>query len=259
MKRHLALVVLGVGLLVLAACGASGSGQGGGGDLTGKVWALSELAGKSLVPGSGITAEFSSTGEVSGSAGCNRYSGKYTVSGDSITFSSPMASTMMMCEQAVMDQESAYLKALGEAKTHTVSGDQLTLVGTEKTALAVYGAQSQDLAGSSWEAIGYNNGKQAVTSVMAGTTLTAEFGKDGTLSGNGGCNSYSGPYKVSGNQITIGPLASTKMACGDPAGVMDQEAQYLAALQSAAAYQIEGAVLELRTKDGALAADFSQK
>jgi heat shock protein HslJ len=41
--------------------------------------------------------------------------------------------------------------------------------------------------------------------------------------------------------------------------VMDQEAQYLAALQSAAAYQIEGAVLELRTKDGALAADFSQK
>ena len=259
MKRHLALVVLGVGLLALAACGVSGSKQESGGDLTGKVWALTELAGKSLVPGSDITAEFSSAGEVSGSAGCNRYIGKYTVSGENITFPSPMASTNMMCEQAVMEQEGAYLKALGEAKTYTASGDQLTLAGADKTTLAVYRAESQDLAGSSWEAIGYNNGKQAVTSVLAGTTLTAEFGQDGTLSGNGGCNTYSGPYKVAGKQITIGPLVSTMMACADPAGVMDQEAQYLAALQSAATYRIEGAVLELRTKDGALAADFLRK
>jgi heat shock protein HslJ len=49
------------------------------------------------------------------------------------------------------------------------------------------------------------------------------------------------------------------MACNDPAGVMDQEAQYLAALQSAATYQIEGNVLQLRTKDDALAAVFNKK
>jgi heat shock protein HslJ len=40
---------------------------------------------------------------------------------------------------------------------------------------------------------------------------------------------------------------------------MDQETQYLAALQSAATYSIEGKVLELRAKDGALAADFNGK
>ena len=34
---------------------------------------------------------------------------------------------------------------------------------------------------------------------------------------------------------------------------MDQEAAYLAALQSAATYQVEGSMLEMRTKDGALA------
>jgi heat shock protein HslJ len=45
--------------------------------------------------------------------------------------------------------------------------------------------------------------------------------KDGTLSGNAGCNEYSGPYTVTGNQIKIGPLTSTMMACSDPAGVMD--------------------------------------
>jgi heat shock protein HslJ len=47
--------------------------------------------------------------------------------------------------------------------------------------------------------------------------------------------------------------------CNDPEGVMDQESQFLAALESAATYKIEGTRLELRTADGALAADFQLK
>jgi heat shock protein HslJ len=46
------------------------------------------------------------------------------------------------------------------------------------------------------------------------------------------------------------------MACEQ--AVMDQEQQYLAALQSAATYRIDGSKLELRTADGALAADFAR-
>jgi heat shock protein HslJ len=166
---------------------------------------------------------------------------------------------MMACAQEIMDQENAYLKALGEVKTFSVNGEQLNLNDANNKNLLVYKAQSQDLAGTSWEVTGYNNGKQAVTSVLAGVTLTAEFGRDGALSGNSGCNSYNGPYTVTGDQIKIGPLASTRKACADPAGVMDQEAQYLAALESAATYRIEGAALELRTKDGALAVDYRKK
>ncbi|PWB55222.1 MAG: hypothetical protein C3F13_04730 [Anaerolineales bacterium] len=253
MKRILVFLTICAGLIILVACTSSGSG------LTGKVWALNELNGARLVAGSGISAQFTSDGKVTGSAGCNQYSGTYTVSGSSIKFPSPLAMTMMMCEQSLMDQESAYLKSLGDANRFEVKGDQLTLIDANKTNLAVYKAQSQDLSGTSWESTGYNNGKQAVTGPLQGTTLTADFGKDGTLSGNSGCNTFSGGYKVNGNQITIGPLASTMMACSDPAGVMDQEAQYLAALQSAATYQIEGNVLQLRTKDDALAAMFNKK
>jgi len=259
MKRVMLAVGLCAGLFVLAACDPLGSQQGGGGDLTGKMWALSALMGKPLVPGTGITAQFTSDGRVSGSAGCNQYTGTYTVSGNTIQFSSPLASTRMACPQEVMDQENAYLKALGEAKTYTVRDDQLTLADANKTVVATYEAQSQDLAGTSWEAIAYNNGKQAVTSVLAGSTITASYGKDGTLSGNAGCNDYSGPYTATGNQISIGPLTSTRKFCEDPAGVMDQEAQYLAALGTAATFQIEGTVLELRTKDGALAVQYSRK
>jgi heat shock protein HslJ len=247
------------GMLILAACTSLASQPGGGGDLTGKVWALTELKGMPPVAGAGISAEFSSDGNVSGSAGCNRYSGTYTVSGNSITISSSMATTMMMCDESVMEQETAYLKALAEAKTYAVNGDQLTLTDADKTSLAIYKAQSQDLSGTSWEVTGYNNGKQAVVGMLEGTTLTADFGKDGNLSGNAGCNTYSGTYKVDGDQITIGPLASTMMACDQPAGVMEQETQYLSALQSAATYQIEGKLLQLRTKEDALAAIFNRK
>jgi len=257
MNKNWLIISLCVGMMILAACTSSGSQQGG--KLTGKVWALTELMGKPPMDGTGISAEFTADGKVAGSAGCNRYSGTYTVSGSNITFSSPMASTMMMCEQAVMDQESAYLKALGEAKTFTVNGGQLTLTGGDGAKLVVYKAQSQDLVSTDWNATAFNNGKQAVIGVLEGTTLTASFGKDGNISGTAGCNTYSGPYKVNGDQITIGPLASTMKMCSDPAGVMDQEAQYLAALQSAAKYQIEGNVLQLRTKDDAMAALFKRK
>ncbi len=128
MKKFWLLTTLCVLLLFLAACT---SGSQSGGDLTGKVWAVTELMGNPPVAGTGISAEFSEDGKVGGSSGCNRYNGTYTVSGNNITFASPMASTMMMCEQAIMDQESAYLGALGEAKTFAVKGDQLTLSGED--------------------------------------------------------------------------------------------------------------------------------
>jgi heat shock protein HslJ len=64
---------------------------------------------------------------------------------------------------------------------------------------------------------------------------------------------------VDGDKIKIGPLASTMMACADPDGVMEQETQYLAALQMAQTYQLEGKVLELRRSDQSLVAIFHQK
>ena len=258
MNKFLFSIGFCAGLLVLAACATSGS-QAGGGDLTGKVWALTTLNGQPLAAGTGISAQFTSDGKVSGSAGCNTYLGKYSVSGSTIAFGASIATTMMACPQPVMDQESAYLKMLEAARIYSVKGDQLTLNGADKMTLATYKAQTQDLAGTNWEVVGYNNGKQAVVSVMLGTTITANFGADGNLTGNAGCNDYNGSYTVKGDQITIGPLASTRKFCNDPEGVMDQEARYLSALGTAATYRIDGNSLELRTKDGALAADFTKK
>jgi heat shock protein HslJ len=251
MKKILFSIGLCAGMIILAACASPT--QGGANGLTGSVWSLSLIMDKAILPGSSISAEFTSDGKVSGSSGCNQYSSTYTATGSTIKIATPMASTLMACSQEIMDQESAYLKALGEAKTFSITGDQLTLSGADNKSLLVYKTQSQDLAGTTWEVIGYNNGKQAVTSVLADTSITLQFNSDGTLSGSSGCNTYNGSFTVSGNQITIGPLASTRMACSQE--LMDQESLYLAALGSAATYQIKDTGLELRTKDGALAVD----
>ena len=118
-------------------------------------------------------------------------------------------------------------------------------------------APQNPLNGTAWQVTGYNNGRGAVTSPLAGTNLTARFASS-ALSGQGGCNDFSGGYSVSGSNISIGALVSGMMMCGEPAGVMEQEAQYLAALQSAATFQFDGNRLTLRRGDGATAVVFSR-
>jgi heat shock protein HslJ len=87
------------------------------------------------------------------------------------------------------------------------------------------------LAGTEWKLQSFNDGQGAVVKVLAGSEITAQFGTDGTLSGSAGCNNYSATYEVSGDTLTIGATISTEKACLEPEGIMEQETQYLAALQ----------------------------
>ena len=73
-------------------------------------------------------------------------------------------------------------------------------------------------------------------------TLTLE---EGTASGFGGCNSFTGGYELDGDSITIGPLAATLMACEDDKSAA--EAAYLPALEAADSWAIEDGELVLST------------
>ncbi len=247
-------------LTVLAVAGA-GAGAGATSArpnaLTGNVWLLTAVLGKAPVAGTSPTSEFTSA-SVSGSGGCNRYSGKVSASGTTIRISA-IASTEMACQPKIMAQESVFLNALASARSYSTSGGTLTLKGSNGRALLTYKAQSQQLAGTSWSVLSYNNGKQGVVSVNAATKLTAAFAKDGNLTGFAGCNNYAGTFKGTSPKISISQLSSTRKYCATPTGVMDQESQYLAALLMAATYRIEGRTLELRTKSGAIAAEFQAK
>ncbi len=242
-------------LTALVAAAAAGIGSAGSSALTGNVWVLTSLLGKAPLKGTELTSEFTASGAVSGSAGCNRYGGKYASSGQKLRVSS-LASTQMACATKIMAQESAFLKALASTRSYAVSGSTLTLKSL--AGVLTYKAQSQALAGTSWTVTAYNNGKQGVESVLATPTLTAAFGKDGNLSGFAGCNNYNATYKATAPKLTIGAVNSTRKECATPKGVMSQELAYLTALHTAATYRIEGSRLELRTASGALAAEFQR-
>ncbi|MCL4267484.1 MAG: META domain-containing protein [Anaerolineae bacterium] len=201
-----------------------------------------------------LTAVFAADGTVSGNGGCNSFSGTYTTDGRNITIS-PLVSTMMACQEDVMQQETAYLAALQSAATYQLMGDTLELFTAEGARAVTFVAEAAPgLAGSNWDVISYNNGNQAVVSLILGTEITAQFGEDGTLSGFAGCNNYTTSYQVEGENITIDLAASTMMFCEAPEGVMEQEAQYLAALSTAVTYRIDGHQMEMRDATGALVA-----
>jgi heat shock protein HslJ len=235
----LALVVA----LVLTACGGEST------SLTGDEWILTTLEGAPLIAEAPITAAFTEEGQVAGTAGCNTYSGSYEVDGDSLSFG-VMATTLMACPQPIMDQERSYLAALERTESYALADGVLMLYGSGESELAVYAAESQELAGTAWSVISYNTGTQAVRTVEIDTEISAVFDDAGQIAGNASCNDYSGPYVAEEGAITIGPLGATERFCE---GLAEQEAQYLGALQSASAYQVRAGRLELRTADGALA------
>jgi len=80
----------------------------------------------SLVRGTIITAVFRPDGRLSGTAGCNRYTTTYTVSGDAIAIAPP-AAARNVCPAQVMTQERSYLTALAQATTYRLAEDTLEL------------------------------------------------------------------------------------------------------------------------------------
>ena len=252
MVRYGVLFLLVVAVISLAACSASGSEE----SITGPIWLLADLNGEPVQTGTVITAEFNDDGRVSGSGGCNSYNTTYELSRDNIEFGEQIVTTLMACPDPVMEQESAYLEALLNATKFEITGDEMVLYNGDGDELARFVAVEQELAGTSWEVIAYNNGQRAVVSVIGGTEITAEFDQEGQLTGSAGCNNYFASYETDDDAISIGPAGSTRMACGEPEGIMEQEQQYLAALETAATYKIDGMNLEMRTADGALVANF---
>lgn len=81
-----------------------------------------------LVEGTPVTLEVAEGGAVSGTSGCNQYSGQVTVEGDEVSFG-PLASTMMACEENLMTLEAAYQAALGDVNAGALDGETLTLSG----------------------------------------------------------------------------------------------------------------------------------
>jgi heat shock protein HslJ len=201
---------------------------------------LASIDGQPLPAGVVPTATFGSDGQVTGNAGCNSFFGGYQVDGGSITVDE-LASTLRMCEPAAMEVEKVYLEALQVAETWSAGDDGLTIAGASGELvfrLASASTPSGDLTGVEWTLVSMGG-----DAIPGGVVVTATFGDDGEVSGQGGCNRYFGPYSTDGDSISVEMLAGTRMMCEPPA--MEVEAAFLGAMQAATAWSIAAGELIL--------------
>ncbi|TMJ34792.1 MAG: META domain-containing protein [Alphaproteobacteria bacterium] len=90
-------------------------------------WLAESIHGHGVIANLQTVIDIAADGKVTGSGGCNRIAGKAEISGERISFG-PMISTKMACAPAIMDQESKFLAALGDARHWQLESQKNKLV-----------------------------------------------------------------------------------------------------------------------------------
>jgi heat shock protein HslJ len=82
---------------------------------------------------------------------------------------------------------------------------------------------------------------------VSGTEQYIQF-REGRVAGHSGCNRYTGSYVQEGENLKLGPLAATKMACASDR--MEQEQSWFQMLDKVRGYEATHLVLKLKAADG---------
>jgi heat shock protein HslJ len=82
------------------------------------------------------------------------------------------------------------------------------------------------------------------TTVILTSKASFSVLENGHAAGNGSCNRFAGSVEINGSKIKFGPVASTRMACGDEA-LTAQETQFLKFLSAANRFELHGTFLLL--------------
>jgi heat shock protein HslJ len=258
MRTLRSALAIGLTALVLSACADEPPARGPDEEpeLEGITWILdgsSIAALEAEAPGDARATIRLENGEAGGTAACNLYGGTYEVGGDGAISIRVEGMTEMACDEPVMALEAAFVDAIGRVTTYRFDGEDLVLEGGGP-ALRFTAERPLPLEGTAWRLDGIAGDGDTVSSVLAGTEVTAAFDTEGRLAGSSGCNGFGAPYTVEGDAIHVGEIASTAIGC-EP-DVMAQEAAFLDALRRAATFRIEGSTLTLHDASGAFLLSF---
>lgn len=224
-------------------------------------WLLVELDGRPPLAGSQVTLTFQE-GALGGNAGCNSYGSPYQAGADGSLQLSELVHHEVLClDDGVMEQEAAYLKALGTIASFEIDDDGQTLLLRDASGAVVLRFAAHTAAGGPvepggqvWELAGFvtvTGGVEEAEFLLAGSHITLEFDTEsGQLFGTAGCNSYNAGYTLDDDGLRIGPPASTLMYCGEPEGLMDQESRFLGWLEEVEELALDGGRLTLHLADG---------
>ena len=103
-------------LLALSACATTALGP----NIQGRDWRAQDLNGLPAVGDRPLTLRLDG-GQASGNSGCNSFTGTYKISEGKLEFG-PLASTRMMCDAAVMEQETRFLSILAATRSYSRYG-----------------------------------------------------------------------------------------------------------------------------------------
>ncbi|MFE1957664.1 META domain-containing protein [Streptomyces sp. NPDC059479] len=274
--------VTAVALFTLAACGTeSGSGSGSGGSvqsdlpLTDVHWSVDSLTvdGKKTAAPAGASVEIGTDGRASARTGCNTIGADVTVDGGTITVGDKQ-STLIGCPEELQAFEKALGGAFAGKLKATVEGVEggsaedrrLTLTTADGDTITLTSAPPVPLAGTEWTVNALTDGATA-TSLPQGTVGKAHFtfGKDGSVEGSLGCNSFRGTAKVSeaaegaaqgategaeqkAATITFGRLSATRKLCPGPEMTLERQVQKV--LEGKVTYELHHRSLTLKQADG---------
>jgi heat shock protein HslJ len=140
MQRTMSFLASGLALAAACAPSAGGSPEDqpaaratpAGSQPTGVEWSLTDLGGAPAPVGAGdrpATLLLGDSAQASGFLGCNQWSARYDLAGDSLRFG-PVLSTRMACDRG-MELERSYGAALEATRAYRLTGEGLELLGPD--------------------------------------------------------------------------------------------------------------------------------
>ena len=123
--------------------------------------------------------------------------------------------------------------------------------GATASGQAAGASTSSPLAGTAWRLVAIADS----TAHPAQDAPILEVLNDGRVTGNTGCNVAGGPWSVDGEELSIGPLVTTRMACLDDRA-MWMEAAYIRTMDATRSFRIANTELELLDQAGVTLARF---
>ena len=129
---------LAISLTALVVAGCAMTSRVATTDLSGSTWELVAMDGEPVAGDAVPTLAFDEQGAVSGSTGCNTFSGSVTINGSELSFG-PLVTTRMACaDPAANAREEAFLTAMEGVSGYTVDDQgRLVLQGGPELTLEV--------------------------------------------------------------------------------------------------------------------------
>jgi len=183
-----------------------------------------------------------------GYTGCNYMLGTFDAKAESIIVHWPSTSAGECADEALAKQESNFLSALTAVNAYAIVDNQLHLYVGDISVMTLEPLEAVPFEGTTWNLQFIQQQPVGWVPPLDGATLTAVFDGE-SVSGNAGCNSYTGSYELNGRTIRFDALASTMMMCEDE-DLMTQETDYLQALQNAGIIITHPRSFELRDGEG---------